>query len=252
MPKSDLYPSENTTTADWYAKWFDSPYYPVLYRDRDYQEAQIFMDNITGYLNLPDDAKILDLACGRGRHSIYLNKLGFDVTGIDLSKNSIDQAKANENDKLKFEVHDMRKPFPGEFDAVFNLFTSFGYFDDDADNFKTMEAIRENLSEFGFGVIDFMNVEKVIENLVTEEEKVVDGITFHLKRYFEDDHIFKEIRFEDQGEKHFYKEKVKAFTLKDFEQLIEESGMYLLDIFGDYKLRKFHPKESDRLILIFK
>jgi len=236
----------------WFASWFDSPYYHILYKDRDYAEAQVFMDNITQYLNLPDDAKILDLACGKGRHSIYLNELGYDVTGADLSENSIKEASKHSNDKLHFEVHDMRLPFEQKFDAIFNLFTSFGYFENDADNLTTLKAIQESLTEYGFAVIDFMNVQHVIENLVPEEVKTVDGIDFHIKRYVIDNHIIKEIDFEDKGEKFHFTEKVQALTLQNFEEMMEEAGIYLLDTFGDYKLKKFYKNESERLIMVFK
>ena len=239
-------------TNNWFASWFDTPYYHILYKDRDYEEAQLFMDNITSYLNLPEDAKILDLACGKGRHSVYLNQLGYDVTGADLSQHSINEAKKFSNDTLHFEVHDMREPFEQKFDAIFNLFTSFGYFENESDNIKTLKAICESLSEYGFGVIDFMNVKKVIENLVPKEVKTVDGIEFHIKRYVIDDYIYKEIDFEDKSERYHFVEKVKALTLQDFEAMMEEAGIYLLDIFGDYKLRKFFKNESERLIMIFK
>src|SRR5690606_3293150 len=148
-------------TNNWFASWFDTPYYHILYKDRDYEEAQLFMDNITGYLNLPEDAKILDLACGRGRHSIYLNKLGYDVTGADLSENSIKEASKHTNDKLHFVVHDMRDTCNEKYDAIFNLFTSFGYFESDDDNLTTLKAIHNSLTEYGFAVIDFMNVHKI-------------------------------------------------------------------------------------------
>jgi SAM-dependent methyltransferase len=204
------------------------------------------------YLNLPEDAKILDLACGKGRHSIYLNQMGFQVTGADLSSNSIAIASLNENETLKFVEHDMRIPFDEKFDAIFNLFTSFGYFENDEDNFTTLKAIRDSISEYGFAVIDFMNVHNVLANLVPEEVKVVDEIEFHIKRYLKDDFIYKEIDFEDQGQKYHFTEKVKAITLGDFETMMENAGIYLLDVFGDYKLKKFHKLESERLILIFK
>jgi len=236
----------------WFASWFDTPYYHILYKDRDYAEAQVFMDNITQYLNLPDDAKILDLACGKGRHSIYLNQLGYDVTGADLSENSIAEASKHANEKLHFEVHDMRIPFEQKFDAIFNLFTSFGYFENDADNLTTLKSIQESLSEYGFAIIDFMNIQNVIDNLVPEEVKTVDNIDFHIKRYVKDGHIFKEIDFEDKGEKFHFTEKVQALTLHDFEEMMEEAGIYLLDTFGDYKLKKFYKNESERLIIVFK
>ena len=97
-----------------------------------------------------------------------------------------------------------------------------------------------------------MNVTQVIANLVPEEVKTVDGIDFHIKRYVKDNHIYKEIDFEDQGEKFHFTEKVKALTLADFESLMEQADIFLLDIFGDHKLRKFHKAESERLIMIFK
>ncbi len=245
-------PNQDRNTENWFTSWFDTPYYHILYKDRNYREAQIFMDNLTHYLNLPEKAKVLDLACGKGRHSIYLNQLGFNVLGADLSENSIAEATKNSNEHLHFKVHDMREPFEEKFDAIFNLFTSFGYFENDDDNLTTLKAIRESLSEYGFAVIDFMNVNQVIETLVPEEVKTVDGIDFHIKRYVEDGHIFKEIDFEDQGRKFHFTEKVKALTLKDFQDLMDEAGIYLLDIFGDYKLKKFHKTESERLIMIFK
>ena len=237
---------------NWFISWFDSPYYHILYKDRNYREAQIFMDNLTHYLNLPERAKVLDLACGKGRHSIYLNQLGFDVLGVDLSENSIAVAKKNENDTLHFSVHDMRIPFEEKYDAIFNLFTSFGYFENENDNLTTLTAIKESLSEYGFGVIDFMNATNVIANLVPHEVKTVDDIDFHIKRFHIDGYIYKEIDFENNGEKFHFTEKVRALTLADFQHLMDEAGIYLLDIFGDYKLRKFHKNDSERLIMIFK
>ena len=239
-------------TEKWYSSWFDTPYYHILYKERNYREAQVFMDNLTHYLNLPEKATVLDLAGGKGRHSIYLNQLGFTVLGADLSENSIAEANKNANETLHFKVHDMREPFEEKFDAIFNLFTSFGYFENDDDNLTTLKAIKESLSDYGFAVIDFMNVFQVIETLVPEEIKTMEGIDFHIKRYLKDNHIYKEIDFEDQGQKFHFTEKVKALTLKDFEDLMEEAGIYLLDIFGDYKLKKFHKTESERLIMIFK
>lgn len=237
---------------NWFISWFDSPYYHILYKERNFREAQVFMDNLTHYLNLPEKAKVLDLACGKGRHSIYLNQLGFDVLGVDLSENSIAIAKKNENDTLHFKVHDMRHTFDEKFDAIFNLFTSFGYFKNEDDHLKTLVAIKESLSEYGFGVIDFMNTNQVLANLVADETKQVDGIDFHIKRHHTDGYIYKEIDFEDQGEKFHFTEKVRAFTLADFQQMMEKAGIYLLDIFGDYKLKKFQKTDSERLVMIFK
>ena len=239
-------------SENWFSTWFDSHYYHILYKNRNEEEAQVFMDNITHYLNMPENGTILDLACGKGRHSIYLNKLGYKVTGVDLSENSIDIANESSNESLRFKTHDMREPMNETYDAVFNLFTSFGYFDTYEDNIKTLKAIKDSINEYGFGVIDFFNADFIIENLVAEETKEIDGIAFNIKRFVENKKIIKEIRFEDKGESFYFTEKVSAFTLTDFEAMMEEAGIYLLDIFGDYKLRKFYKAQSERLIMIFK
>ncbi len=238
--------------TSWYASWFDTPFYHILYKDRDYVEAETFMSNLTNYLNLPENGKVLDLACGKGRHSIYLNRIGYNVTGVDLSENSIKYAKQFENSTLNFDVHNMCKPYKKQFDAVFNLFTSFGYFDKDEDNLKTIKAIKANLNETGFAVIDFMNTEFVIDNLVAEDVKTVDGIDFHQKRYVKDGYIVKDISFNAEGKDFEFRERVQAFTLNDFITLFENAGVYLFDVFGDFKLNKFDKKTSPRLIMVFK
>jgi len=239
-------------SENWFSTWFDSPYYHILYKNRNEEEAQVFMDNITNYLNMPENGTILDLACGKGRHSIYLNKLGYKVTGVDLSENSISIANESSNESLRFKTQDMREPMNETFDAVFNLFTSFGYFDTYEDNIKTLKAIKDSINEYGFGVIDFFNSDFIVENLLAEETKEIDGITFNIKRFVENKKIIKEIRFEDKGQSFYFTEKVSAFTLSDFESMMEETGIYLLEIFGDYKLRKFYKTQSERLIMIFK
>jgi SAM-dependent methyltransferase len=240
-----------TNTKDWYASWFNTPFYHILYKDRDHAEAMSFMENLTSYLNIPEQAHILDLACGRGRHSIYLNSIGYNVTGLDLSEESIAFAKQFETDNLHFDVHDMSKPYHQQFNAVFNLFTSFGYFENEANNLNTIKAIKSNLKENGVGVIDFMNVNYVIQNLIDKDEKVVEGILFTQKRYEENGYILKDITFESNNQNHHYQERVKALNLNDFKAMFKMAGLTLLEVFGDYKLKPFHSVTSERLILTF-
>ena len=236
----------------WYSSWFDTKYYHMLYKDRDQTEAKKFIIKLTQHLNLPKTAKILDLACGKGRHSIYLNNLGYTVTGADLSSKSITFAKQFETETLKFIKHDMTGPLGKKYDAIFNFFTSFGYFNNDQDNLNTLKAIRQDLKENGIGVIDFMNVEFVTKTLVPENTKTIQGIDFKQKRYLKDSYIIKEITFMDKGEKYHFEERVKAFSLADFKALFSQTKLSLLEYFGDYKLNAFDPKTSERLILLFR
>lgn len=237
---------------NWFSNWFDTTYYHILYKERNEKEAKFFIDNLSHYLSLEKGSKILDLACGKGRHSLYLNELGFEVTGLDLSENSIKIAKERENETLKFGVHDMRKPFKGEFDAVLNLFTSFGYFETDEEHLQTLENIKNNVNEHGLAVLDYLNIEYVKQNLVPSETKEIDGISFKIERKIEDNFIIKDIYFKDNNQDFHFTEKVKAYSLQDFEEMMRQKEIYLLDTFGDYKLNKFYKNTSERLILIFK
>jgi len=235
-----------------YNSWFDTPFYHILYKDRDQIEAQTFMSHLINYLNLPKSSKILDLACGKGRHSIFLNNIGYEVTGIDLSIKSITHAKLFENKTLHFEVHDMSKPYNMQFDAVFNLFTSFGYFNNDEAHLKTIKAIKSNLNPKGHGVIDFMNTEFVIKHLIPQDIKTIETIDFHQKRYVKNGYLIKDISFNTENTDYKFQESVRAYTLSDFKKLFKAAGIELLDIFGDYKLNKFNKKTSPRLIMVFK
>ena len=95
----------------WFKDWFNSPYYHLLYFNRDEKEAANFIDKLINYLNPPKGSFMLDVACGKGRHSIHLEEKGFDVTGIDLSEDSIEEALRFQTDTLHFYRHDMRLPF---------------------------------------------------------------------------------------------------------------------------------------------
>lgn len=235
----------------WFKDWFDTKYYHLLYQNRNESEAENFIKNLTHFLHLENGAEILDLACGKGRHAMILHQLGFEVLGADLSENSINEAKKNEKDGLTFQVQDMREMIPQkQFDAVFNLFTSFGYFEDTSDNVKVIQAVFQMLKSKGILVIDFMNVHRVLDVMITQETKVVSGIQFELHRKYSGTHIIKEINFKD-GEQNFsYQEKVQALKKEDFESLLQNNGFSLMHIFGDYNLNSFDKNLSDRLILI--
>ena len=237
----------------WFTNWFDSPHYHTLYKNRDEKEAQIFIDNLIDYLQIPKGSKLIDIACGKGRHAKYFNKKGMNVVGIDLSLNSINIAKKDENKNLIFSVHDMRENYQkNSFDIVTNLFTSFGYFDNNKDEQKAINAMASNLKKKGLLIIDFMNVKKVISNLVLNEKKNIDCIQFDITRQLKKGYILKDIHITDQEEQLQFQEKVKAITLADYSEFITNAGLKIINIFGNYKLDNFDETISDRLILICK
>ena len=235
---------------NWFTSWFNTPYYHILYKNRNDDDAQLFMRNLTTFLKLDINTHILDLPCGKGRHSVFLNSLGFKVTGGDLAENSIIHAKQFENDGLQFEVYDMRKSFKNKYDAIFNLFTSFGYFDDDAEDIKVLQNFKNGIKKKGTVVIDFLNVEKVKNNLIKKEIKSVDGIEFHIKREVKNGFILKHISFFADEKQHSYTEQVKYLDLDKMQLYLKKADLQLIYTFGNYQLDAFDSKTSDRLILI--
>lgn len=240
-----------TNSNNWFASWFDSPYYHILYKNRDYKEADFFIQNLTSYLKPNNEDKILDLACGAGRHSIFLNSLGYKVTGVDLSPNSIEKALESKNENLNFDVHDMREVYKENgFNFVFNLFTSFGYFDSNDQNIKMLQSVEKTLKPNGIFVLDFFNANNVIKNLVEEETKEVEGVEFKLKRELKKGKIIKHIEFETKNQSFSYSERVQAIKLEDFEELFSHTNMKIITTFGNHSLEGFDKEKSDRLIII--
>lgn len=235
---------------NWFDTWFNSPYYHLLYKDRDLSEADNFISNLLEQLKPSKHHSFLDIACGKGRHSISINEKGFKVEGIDLSKESIDYANSFSNQRLNFNVHDMRKVYKKEeFYYVLNLFTSFGYFSSDKENEDTVKAMSANLKKGGQIVIDFMNSKKVISNLVENEEKKVEHILFKINRRVDNGYIIKDINFNDNNQSYQFTEKVRALTLNNFKELVDKAGLKIINLWGDYDFNDFDAIYSKRLIL---
>lgn len=238
-------------TKEWFGDWFDSPYYHVLYKHRDNKEAKIFIDHLISYFQFSEDDLIEDLACGKGRHAIYLNKKGFNVIGLDLSIQNIEHANQFENERLKFHVHDMRLPWEGaNFDYVLNLFTSFGYFETKGENQQAITSIAQGLKKGGKLLIDFLNPYTVINNLVPEEVKHVNGIDFNIRKFIQGEFIVKEIAFEDKGIQYDFLERVKAIRRIKFLDYFKHANLQVIDLFGDYNLNPYIAEKSERMIFV--
>ncbi len=235
---------------EWFESWFNTPYYHILYKHRDDTEAKIFLKKLMDHLAPSPKCKILDLACGQGRHSIYLDSLGYKVTGYDLSEASISHALEKSEGNAIFKVQDMREAYEERFDLILNLFTSFGYFENENDHFKAIDEVSKGLTKHGVFVLDFMNVKKILLGLVEEEVQQIEGISFRIKRSIIDDQIVKSISFTHNDSTHEYYEKVKAFSLSDLASLLERTGLQIRELFGDYELNPFDATQSERLILI--
>lgn len=237
----------------WFEEWFDTPYYHILYKNHDYKEAEDFLNLLTDFLKLDKDSKIIDLACGKGRHSVYLNKLGYDVLGLDLSEQSISFDKQFETASLKFRVHDMRNPIMNEpVDAVFNLFTSFGYFETEEEDKSVFRSVADVLKKDGYFVLDFLNAEFVKNGIVPQSSVTKENIDFNIKKQIENDYVVKEIDFEDKGQKFHFFERVKLTPPDKILQYADEFGFELVKRWGDYHLNDFDECQSQRCINLFR
>jgi SAM-dependent methyltransferase len=238
---------------EWFSTWFDSPYYHILYAQRDEDEAAAFITSLQKKLALTPGARVLDAACGKGRHAITLEQLGFSVDAFDLSTANIESATVFENKNLLFFVHDLREPLPlqNQYDAIFNFFTSFGYFDDQRDNQKAFDTFSGGLKVGGLLVVDFFNPTYVLANLVPSEIVESQGISFRIKRWSDEGYLYKSIEFTDQGKQYSFLEKVELVAKNDFISYAAKSGLSLVDLKGDYNLSEFDELESPRMIFIW-
>lgn len=236
----------------WFSEWFNTPWYHILYSNRSESEAEDFIGNLTRKLDFSPQMKVCDLCCGKGRHSRTLHKLGMDVTGLDLSEASIEFANQTSSEHLRFFVHDMRDVFPEKFDAVLNLFTSFGYFEDPADNLKVLQSVKQMLTPDGWFVLDFLNTDKIVREMQPTAEIQRGEMVFNIEKKVENGFIRKDIRFEADGKSNHFTEFVKIIGFQEFMNLFSEAGFEIKHTFGDYSLNEYSTSDSLRLIICAK
>lgn len=239
----------------WYKKWFDSPLYEKLYISRDTEEAAQLAELISGYFPVQQYPSLLDLGCGRGRHSIRLAELGYKVTGVDLSDNSISEARTRaaqlDLGNVSFIKRDMRYPLKRKYDVIANLFTSFGYFTKDNDNLEVLKSISSMLELHGGLILDYMNAPLVKRTFKPVDSGAEFDVQYDIRRFVEDDTIIKQLNIKDyDGQDHFFEERVKLYNYKWFAEKLSGLGFHIESVLGNYNGDKYKREESPRLILI--
>jgi SAM-dependent methyltransferase len=234
--------------APWFETWFDAPDYHRLYSDHDRREAAAFVGALLGRLQPEPGATMLDLGCGAGRPARELAARGFRVTGIDLAASSIREARRHAAPNLRFARGDMRRPFGrARYDFVFNFFTSFGYFDDDAEHERAIGNMAAALRPGGALVIDYLNAASAERRLVADDMKAVGAARYRLTRWSDPRHFYNRIVV-DGGAEHL--ERVRKFGLEDFRRMLSRHSLAIEAVCGDYRLGPYDPVASPRLILI--
>lgn len=238
-------------TAKWYADWFNSAYYTTVYKHRSTKEASGVVDLLSRALSLPPGARVLDLCCGSGRHSQALAQRGFSVVGIDLSPALLKIARSEVGHAVDFHRCDMREPYPeAPYDCVANFFTSYGYFEQDTDNFAVLQRVREALKPGGFFFFDYLNAEQTRQALVPHDSKRIDDLTIEQRREITDKFVTKTIRITDAHSNAYeFTEQVRLYDINDFEQMFRNAGLVIRNVYGSYTGERF-TAASPRLIIV--
>ncbi|WP_170318199.1 class I SAM-dependent methyltransferase [Paenibacillus thalictri] len=238
--------------SDWFTKSFGNDYL-IVYKHRDYEGAYREVKRMIDWLQLPQGAKVLDLCCGMGRHSLALDECGYNVTGVDLSDVLLHEARRkDETSRVRWVKGDMRNvPIEESFDAVVNLFTSFGYFNEDEENAKVFREMDRLLKPGGKFIIDFLNPDVVAAALVPESQRNEGRLTIRESRRIEEDYVRKRITISEPGQtERYYEEQVKLYRPEQFRHFMAETNLTIGQLYGGYDASAYHPASSPRSIYV--
>ena len=240
----------------WFEEWFSNEFYLKLYQHRDEEDARWIINLIQRTLDVKTNSRVLDIACGSGRHTIELARRGFEVTGFDLSDFLINEAKKNlsespeKNLKARFLKKDMRSfNFRNSFDMAVNIFTSFGYFDSDKDNYKVIENVSKSLKTKGYFVFDFLNKNYLEKNLVPYSRKKYGSIYVIMKRKISNGFVIKDIIIRKGNSEKRFREMLRLYSPHEFGKMFESYGLKKIKTFGDYFGNEFNENKSQRLVI---
>ena len=233
--------------TEWFEQWFGEEYH-ALYPHRDEEDARRAVALIRGVVPWGTGDRILDLACGPGRHAAELASMGGHVIGFDLSRAML--RRARERTRATLVRGDMRAlPFrPGSFALAVNLFTSFGYFLDDAEHRLVVRQVAEALAPGGHFVLDYLNAEQVRRSLELGEQATARSDVRVTRRIGADGRfVIKEIELRDEGRR--FQERVRLYGADELAALLTDAGLRVAARFGDYDGGPAGPK-TPRVILV--
>ncbi|MCX7834190.1 MAG: class I SAM-dependent methyltransferase [Ignavibacteria bacterium] len=251
---------------DWFEKWFSSEYYFELYKHREEKDTRTLVNLIQRNIDCSNKSTLLDICCGAGRHSLEFARRGYDVTGFDISPFMISKAKlalkSNKEIglKIKFLIMDMRNfNFDNSFDIAVNIFSSFGYFTDDDENFSLFQNVKSSLKKNGYFIFDFLNRYYVIKYLVPITKTTLGDKIILQKRRIENNFVFKDIYIckkyqfkECVRRKPDFMERIKLYGFTEIRNELRKNNLEIIEIFGDYYGNKYNELNSKRLIIFAK
>lgn len=222
---------------EWYRTFFSEDYLRFDRHEDTSDEVSFLQDQAS----LPSGAKVLDLCCGYGRHAIELARRDCHVTGLDLSRTMLRQARQDavrQGTRVRWAQGDMRAlPFRERFDAVFSMFTSFGYFEDENQNFGVLEEVARVLVPGGRFLIETVNRDFLVRYFEPQSWLRPEGMTVLEERTF--DPITGRSRvdvtvIEGEREQRYF-HSVRLYTFTELQMLMRAAGLTAIDVWGDFE-----------------
>lgn len=242
---------------EWFTEWFNHPLYLRVYSHRDEAEARTCLETIihkTGLENLtPSDIRVMDIACGAGRHALEFARLGFTTTANDLSPFLLECTRsqaARENISIECTRQDMRHiSVENTYDLVVQLFSSFGYFKTKKEDLQVLRNVHRALKKDGRYILDLINPVYLKKNLNPSSSRTIDDLIVSEQRRIEADRVIKQITIRSPDDSITFEESVRLYRIEIIGDMLASTGFEIKEIFGDYEGSAFDEQTSPRLLL---
>lgn len=240
---------------EWWQSFFDEDTGRIMFTEEAWQRAEQNCDALVALLGLAPGAKILDLACGPGRFAIPLAKRGYQVVGLDISEVYLKQAYAKAKEQ-GLNIHlvqgNMRHiPFENEFDAVINLFTSFGYFEREEDHLLVLKEVHKSLKPGGRFLLELMNRDWLIRHFQARDWREYKDFILLEERKLDLERNRIESRWimlKGQERKEYFLS-LRLFALAELLEFFARAGLKALGYYSNLRQEPL-SLESNRLVLL--
>lgn len=242
---------------EWFAEWFNHPLYLRVYSHRDETEAKTCLTTILQKTSLdaltPEDIRVMDIACGAGRHALEFAKLGFTTTANDLSPFLLECTRtkaAEENLSLECTQQDMRHiSAENTYDLVVQLFSSFGYFKTNKEDLQVLRNVHRALKKDGRYILDLINPVHLKKNLIPSSSRTLDDLKISEERHIEGDRVIKQITISSPEDTLSFEESVRLYNPKTIREMLASAGFGITGIYGEYNGSAFDEKTSPRMMI---
>jgi SAM-dependent methyltransferase len=245
--------------AEWWESYFDdrylSEYSPLFSLESDRREVARLVD----LLSLPLGAKVLDIPCGQGRHSHLLAEAGYDVTGLDYSNYLLKRARERgTGSRLRYVKGDMRRlpaRWTGRFDAVVNLFTSFGFFQDPADDVRTISEFARVLRPGGVLIWHGASRDGIMSGFLDRDWwRASDGTMVAHERTFDPLSGILTIRVDwsDQTSSGERDHRIRLYTATCLTELLADVGLVTTEAYDSWSEEPLTRASSEMLLVAHK